>query len=256
MIRKRVYEIIEKAEDGDIPSTIFDYSIIILICLNIIAIIIGSYSSIEMKYGNILHWFEIISIIIFSIEYILRIWTSIYKYPNSKIPYLRFIFSFMAIIDLFAIIPFYLPFIGVDLRILRIFRLFRLFRLLKLNRYNNSLEIIVHVIKKQKEKIIMTLFATGLLIILSASLMFYIEHSLQPEKFPNIINTLWWAIATLTTADYGDVASMTIYGRILTGIIAILGIGLVALPSGIICSGLVEDMNKRKEKCPHCGKKL
>ena len=105
----------------------------------------------------------------------------------------------------------------------------------------------------------MTIFVTGLLILFSASLLFFIENPLQPEKFPNIIDTFWWSIATLTTADYGDVGTVTMLGKILTGVIAILGLGLVALPSGIICSGLVEDWNNEKSKkniCPHCGKEI
>jgi len=260
MIRKRIFEIIEKAEGNDLPSKIFDYSLIILICLNIIAVVVSSFDNLNLKYNKILNIFEIFSIIVFSIEYLLRIWTSPYKYPNSRIPYIRFIFSFMALIDLFAILPFYLPFItGIDLRFIRIFRLFKLFRIFKLNRYNNSFDIISRVLKKEKDKLLMTLFITGLLILFASSLMYFIENPIQPKKFPNIIATLWWAISTLTTADYGDVASMTIWGNILSGIIAILGIGLVALPSGIICSGLIEDIKNetiKKNICPHCGKEI
>ena len=259
MVRKRIFEIIEKSEGNDIPSAVFDISLIILICLNIVAVIIGSYNDLQSIVIEILTIFEYFSVAIFTVEYLLRVWTAPYKYPNSRIPYIKFIFSFMALVDFFAILPFYLPFItGIDLRFIRIIRLFRLFRLLKLNRYNDSLEIISRVLKKEKEKLLMTLYITGLLILLASSIMFYIENPIQPEKFSNIIATLWWAIATLTTADYGDVASLTLLGRILSGIIAILGIGLVALPSGIICSGLLEDIKKEGDKktCPHCGKEI
>jgi voltage-gated potassium channel len=183
------------------------------------------------------------------------------KFPNSRAPYISFIFSFAALIDLFAILPFYLPFFTIDLRFIRIFRLFRLFRILKITRYNDSIDVIGRVLKKERDKLIMTVFITTLLILFSASLLFHLENPIQPDKFPNIIDTFWWSIATLTTADYGDVAVKTMLGKILTGVIAILGLGLVALPSGIICSGLVEDWNNEKAKskkniCPHCGKEI
>jgi voltage-gated potassium channel len=204
--------------------------------------------------------FEYFSIVIFTVEYLLRVWTAPLKFPNSNIPCLRYIVSFMAVIDLCAILPFYLPFvINVDLRFMRILRLFRLLRILKLNRYNNSLDLIGRVFKNEKEKILMTIFITILMLLLASSAMYYIENAVQPDKFPNILATLWWAVATLTTVGYGDVYPVTVLGKMLSGVIAILGIGLVALPSGIISSGLIQEVsNEKKEKrvCPHCGKEL
>jgi voltage-gated potassium channel len=259
-IREKVYNTLRDDDINNLLSNIVDGILILLICLNIIAVILDSYKELQIRYYNILKPFEYISLVIFSIEYILRVWTSPLKYSNSRVPYLRFVFSFLGLIDLLAILPFYFPlFIKYDLRIFRIFRLFRIFNLLKLNRYTKSFQIIGRVLKKEKEKLVMTLFITGLMILFASSLLYYIENPIQPDKFPNIIETLWWAIATLTTADYGDVAAMTMLGKILSGIIAILGIGLVALPSGIICSGLVEDWSNEKKikaKCPHCGKEL
>jgi voltage-gated potassium channel len=179
----------------------------------------------------------------------------------------------MALIDLFAILPFYLPMvIVIDLRFLRILRLARILRIFKIQRYNNSLSLISSVIDNRKEELIVTLFITFLLLLLASSIMYFVETNSQPESFPNIIASFWWAIATLTTVGYGDVYPVTVIGKILSGIIALLGIGIVALPTGIISSGFIEEMNKGKKNCnntenrdtsekekkycPYCGKKL
>jgi voltage-gated potassium channel len=232
-----------------------------LIILNVVAVILSSFENIASSYGSQLSIFECFSVIVFSVEYILRLWTADYKYPKSKFPRIKYVISFIAIIDLLAILPFYLPLvIVVDLRYLRILRLFRLFRVLKLKRYHKSLDIMAAVFNSEKEKIFMTIFITGLLLLLASSMMYSIENAVQPDKFPNIPATLWWAVATLTTVGYGDVYPITVAGKILSGIIAILGIGLVALPSGIISSGFISAASKGKEQpdkiCPHCGKEI
>jgi voltage-gated potassium channel len=255
--RQRIYQIIERAESGDTASSIFDIFIIVLIVLNIAAVIASSFSAFYASNSLLLHRFEVISVIIFTIEYFFRLWTAPEKYQASKFPYIKYLFSFMALIDLFAILPFYLPFIiKADLRFLRILRLFRLLRLFKLNRYNNSMELFIRVFKNEKDKILMTSFVMGIMLIVSASIMYHVENVAQPEAFPNIIATIWWAVATLTTVGYGDIYPVTILGKLLAGIIAILGIGLVALPTGIISSGFINELNHKKQICPHCGKEI
>ena len=144
-IKKRIFEIISKAEKGDLASSVFDWSIMGLIALSIISIVLESFSSLNVKYHSLFHAFEVVSVVVFSAEYVLRIWTADLLYPEAKHPRLKYIFSIMAIIDLLAILPFYLPFISADLRFLRMMRLFRLFRLLrvfKLGRYFDALQII------------------------------------------------------------------------------------------------------------------
>jgi voltage-gated potassium channel len=262
-IKKRIYQIIEKADNGDKASRIFDYFIIALIFLNITAIIVESFEGYCDTYSDYLRLFEIFSIFVFSIEYLLRLWTSNFKFDNK--PILRYIFTPMAIIDLLAILPFYLPIlIPFDLRFVRVLRVLRMLRVFKLNRYSNALVIINKVIKEKKEELIVTVFITFLLLLMASTLMFYIEHDVQPKAFPNIISSFWWAIATLTTVGYGDVYPITGWGRLLSGIIAILGIGLVALPTGIISSGFMNEIsinNKNDENdsisyCPYCGKRI
>lgn len=167
----------------------------------------------------------------------------------------------MAVIDLLAILPFYLPFIfPIDLRVLRTIRVIRLFRLFKVNRYTNSLSIIAKVFKSKASQLISSVFVVGLLMIISSVLMYSIENPVQPEVFKNAFSGLWWAVATFTTVGYGDIYPITGAGKILSAIIAMLGIGLVAVPTGIISAGFIENISDGREEekhyCPYCGKKI
>ena len=249
MTRQRIYEIIEKSKDGDRANAVFDWFLMILICLNVIAVISGSVDELQARYSKLFTYFEYFSIAIFTIEYLLRVWTAPHK--------LRYIFSFMGIIDLCAILPFYLLFVvNVDLRVLRILRLFRLLRVLKLTRYNNSLKLISKVLHEEREKLYITIFFILIMILLASSIMYFAENTAQPDKFPNIPATLWWAVATLTTVGYGDVYPVTVLGKLLGGIISIMGIGLIAMPSGIISMGLIKDVEeKRKQKRKRRGRR-
>lgn len=267
-VKKRMFDVIEKGKKGDLLSIIFDYFILGLIILNVIAIILESYKEIAVNYELFLYRFELTSVIIFSIEYVLRIWTSELKYKSEKkvLPKLRYILSPLALIDLFAVLPFYLPMIiPFDLRFLRILRLTRMLRILKLNRYSKALQLISKVLREKKEELLITVFVTLILILVASTIMFYIEHDIQPDKFPNILSSFWWAIAALTTIGYGDVYPLTDWGRILSGVIAVLGIGLVALPTGIISSGFMKELSSNSSSrldddvysfCPYCGKKV
>lgn len=250
MIKNRIFEIIEPSKDNDKVSKIFDNFVMILIIINIIAVILESFSNIESKLSYELKIFENISVIIFSIEYLLRLYTSdLHFHERKKIKSIsKYIKTPMAIIDLLAILPFYLPMlIPVDLRVLRILRLTRILRVFKVNRYTKSLNIIGRVLKRKRNELVITIFVTILLLLLSASIMYLFENGKQPNNFPNIIASMWWAIATLTTVGYGDVYPITIMGKILSGIIALLGVGLVALPTGIISSGFMEEISLEKE---------
>jgi voltage-gated potassium channel len=254
-IKKAVWSILD--QDGDIQSTIFDTLIIILILINTAAIIAASFNSFALAHEKTLFKIEVVSVIIFSIEYVIRLWTADYKYPNSKHPYITYFFSALAIIDMAAILPFYLPFVTrLDLRFLRILRILRMFRVFKLGHYSESMLIIGKVLKKEKEKLITTIVLTVIMIFVASTLMYYVENPAQPEIFTNIIETTWWSIATFTTIWYGDVYPITVAGKILGGIISLLGIMLIALPSGIICSGFMTELEHKKTVCPHCGKEI
>ncbi|ERP31103.1 Ion transport protein [Chitinivibrio alkaliphilus ACht1] len=178
----------------------------------------------------------------FTIEYLVRIWTA-NIHPAYKKPLwgnLKFAATPLLIIDLLAILPFYLPFLGVDLRLLRVFRIHRLLRLFKIARYSTALSHITSVFRDKKEELFTALFFTFLLLVLTATLMYHIENPAQPEVFSSIPQTIWWGVAALTTVGYGDIYPITPQGQILGAIIAIIGIGIFALPAGILASGFSE----------------
>ncbi|MGB3591515.1 MAG: ion transporter [Nonlabens sp.] len=236
-----------------------------LIVLNVILIILESYQQFYLEFSQFLRIFEIISVVVFTIEYLLRIWTADLLFPdkNAFTARLRFITSFYGIIDLVAILPFFLPLVLIlDLRVVRILRLFRLLRIFKLGRLSTSMKTIKAVLKDTRAELSTTLFITFVLLILSSTLMYYIEHDAQPEKFENIGQALWWSVATLTTVGYGDVYPVTGIGKILSAIVALVGIGFIALPTGIVSSAFIDRVQQEKGKkkktnkiceCPNCG---
>jgi voltage-gated potassium channel len=208
----------------------------------------------------------VFSVTVFIIEYILRVWTSDLRerYKNTKYSRLKYVFSPMAIIDLLAVLPVVLN-VFIDLRFLRILRLTRILRVFKLSRYSNAINLLRKVVKDKKEELLATIFITFILLFIAATLMYNIEHQEHKDAFPNILSSFWWAVATLTTIGYGDVFPVTALGKFLSALIALLGIGLVALPTGIISSGFIEEISNRRKNdedaekfnyCPHCGKKL
>jgi voltage-gated potassium channel len=246
-----------------------DYFITGLIILNIIMIILESYDPVYRSNKSLFDIFELFSVVVFTIEYLIRVWIADIVYPaKSKFrSRMKYIFSLFGITDFLAILPFYLPLaMNFDMRMLRILRLMRLFRVFKLAHYSSSMRLVVNVLKEKKEELFITIFASVILLLMSASVMFHIEEEVQPDKFPNIFASLWWAVATLTTIGYGDVFPITPAGQILAAVTALFGIGLVAIPTGIISMGFMEELSKEKEKhkketeeykyCPHCGKKL
>ncbi len=259
-IRKRTWEIVEVARSGDVISRVFDVGILVLIFLNVIAVIIGSVESVQAGWGTILNVFEIFSVAVFSVEYIARLWscTISSEFPGPVRGRIRLAFRAMSLVDLLAILPFYLPFLGIDLRSLRVLRLLRILRVAKVGRYYSSLNLIKYVLKSKKEELVLTTALMGLLLVVSSSLLYYCENGVQPEAFSSIPATMWWSVATLTTVGYGDMYPVTMTGKFCASIIAILGIGMFALPTGIIGAGFVEAIQKKKgqDVCPHCGEEL
>lgn len=259
-IKGRIYSILETAPDDDRASRIFDVFIMTLISLNVLAVILETVDSLSSQYGDIFNTFEIFSVSVFTIEYLLRLWTCTTdsRYMSPFGGRLRYAATPMAVIDLLAILPFYLPMvIPLDLRFIRALRLFRLFRLFKMARYSNSMRLLVNVIRKRKEELIITVFVVFILLIIASTLMYFVENESQPETFSSIPAAMWWGIVTLTTVGYGDVYPITAAGRLLGAVIAILGIGMFALPAAILGSGFVDEIQRGRRKlmiCPHCGK--
>jgi len=259
MSRKRIFEILTYSKVNDTYGKTFAIFIVTLISLNVIALILESVKSIHVLAPELFKTFEYISVFIFTIEYLLRIWCSVenHKYKHPITGRLRFIGTPMALIDLIAILPFYLPFTGIDLRFLRIMRMLRILRIAKLGRYSQSLQILNRVIMSKKEQLICIVFILFLLLIISSALLYDTENEVQPDKFSSIPASMWWAITTLTTVGYGDMCPVTSLGKVLASIIAILGIGMFALPTGVIGAGFMEEITKHHKTttCEHCGKK-
>jgi len=261
-IKKRVFEIIERASPDDLPSKIFDISIMLLISSNVTAVILETVKSLSVRYILLFRGFEVFSVIAFTVEYGLRLWscTTDKKFDSPVLGRIRFAVTPLALVDLVAILPFYLPMVfPVDLRFIRAIRLFRLFRIFKLGRYSESMKTFGNVLKAKKEELFITIFVVFILLIIASSLMYFIENVAQPEVFSSIPAAMWWGVATLTTVGYGDVYPVTPLGKVLGAIIAILGIGMFALPAGILGSGFVEEIQKRQRRqeiCPHCGKNI
>ncbi len=259
-VRRRVQEIVAVARPGDIVSRAFDVLIVVLILLNVAAMVLESVASIRAAMGGAFAAFEYVSVIVFSLEYLLRIWSCVEEpqYAHPVFGRLRFARSLLALVDLLAVLPFYLPFVNVDLRMLRILRIMRIARLAKLGRYSDSLQTLGRVVAIKKEQLISTVFILLILLVIAACLMYYVENETQPERFSSIPMAMWWAVTTITTVGYGDVLPVTVIGRLMAAIIAILGIGMFALPTGILGAGFVEEMERRKQPrcCPHCGKEL
>ncbi len=248
-MRKYIFQIVEPSHKKD-ASHYFDIFIMTLIVLSIIDIILESEAGLRDSYGNYFEFFETFSVIVFTAEYLLRLWTIVEKakYRRSISGRLRWMLSPIAIIDLLAILPFYLPFVGIDLRFLRILRLFRVFRLLKMARYSRAFELIRNVLKEKKEDLMVTTVLIAIILVIVSTLMYHLERDVQPEHFSSISKSLWWGVVTLTTVGYGDVVPITGAGKVLGGIITLLGIGLIALPTGILASGYTEEMVRRKNQ--------
>jgi voltage-gated potassium channel len=261
-VKKHIYILLDPSEGGTFWDKIIDGFTISLILLNVIAVILETVDSLFLAYGSLFQAFEIFSVCFFTLEYALRLWTCTYidEFKHPITGRLRYILSFGSLIDLLAIVPFYLPLSTIyDFRFVRVFRLIRFLRVFKLGRYLNATRIISNVFKSKKEELVLCLLITLTLIVVASSLMYFVEHDEQPNKFSSIPGTMWWSVTTLTTVGYGDVFPITGLGRILTAFISILGIGMFALPAGILASGFSEEFQKlKKEKniCPYCGKEL
>ena len=277
-MKKFVYSVINDRQGHKTKlNKLFSGFIVCLILLSTCEVILESYEDINAVFLKEFRIFELFSIVVFSIEYLARIWTADLKYPTRGKIVARFayIFSAMGLLDLLAILPFYLPLLfKFDLRFIRILSISRLLRIFKMNRYVKSMNLIWTVFRQKKMELLNTLFISVILILISSTIMYHLENEVQPDKFPDIVSTFWWSIATLTTIGYGDVFPVTGWGKLISGIIAVLGIGLIALPTGILSAAFMTEMENQnklqkklekiskghiKEKyafCPHCGKKL
>lgn len=253
--RKRLFHIIEVGSDFDEHSRLYDYENAAAIVLNLIVTILYTFDEVRVPYGGILNVIEQITLLFFVMDYIFHIWTAKYQYggfPEWK-AILKYVTSVSGLIDLFSFLPEYLPifFPGgtVAFRMIRIVRIFRLFRI---NYYFDSLSVITAVLKNRKQQLMSSVFIIGMLIIASSLCMYSLEHEAQPDVFNNAFSGIWWAASSLLTVGYGDIYPITTLGKIFGIFITFLGVGVVAIPTGIISAGFVEQYAEMK-KAVHVG---
>jgi len=249
-LRRRTFEILETDKEEDPTGRFVDCLLILIISLNILAVILESVASLAATYGELFHAFEVFSVGVFSIEYLVRVWAAIER-PSVKFSHpvwgrARYMLTPMALLDLIVILPFFLALLGaVDLRFLRVLRLLRVFRL---TRYSSAVRLLTDVLKDEAANIGAAMFILMMMVVLSASLVYLAEASAQPDDFGSIPDALWWAIITMTSIGYGDVVPVTNVGKIFGAIIGIISVGMVALPTGIIASGFNQALHQRKQE--------
>lgn len=256
--KARAWKILEVAASDDGASRGFDVFILLLITLNVLAVVLETVRPLHQQFAHVFTFFETFSVAVFSVEYVLRLWacTADPRFAPPIQGRLRFAFTPMALVDLLAIVPAFLPFLGFDLRQLRALRLLRLLRVAKLGRYSRSIQLIGKVIVKRRGELVSTIVVMALLLILSSSALYFAEHQAQPETFSSIPAAMWWSIATLTTVGYGDVYPVTALGKCLAALAAIFGIGLFALPTGVLGAAFTDELSRADPepvRCPHCG---
>ena len=244
MNKERIFNIIQIGKKDDFASRAFDIFITVIISLNILVMILETYSNLA-PYYPLLDKIAFVTIIIFSIEYILRIWTADLLHPEVSKPkaVLKFLISYDGIVDLFTILPFFFLSGFVAFRILRIIRIFHLFRI---NGQYDSFAVIFSVLSEKKNQIMSSVVIVLILMLASSIGVYYAEHDYQPEIFRNAFSGIWWSVSTLLTVGYGDIYPITVAGRIMAIVTAFLGVGVVAIPTGIISAGFVEHYSKVK----------
>ena len=237
--------------------------IIVLIILNITAVMLETVPSIHDPHAKFFRAFDVVSVIIFTVEYILRVWSCNHdpRYRHSIHGRLRYIFSVDALIDLLAILPFYVHvFVGFDLRVLRIFRLLRFLRLFRLTAYMHSAQMVKNVFKSRANELKLSMVLILFFIMIASCLIYFAEHLAQPTEFSSIPATMWYSVVTVTSIGYGDMVPVTVLGKTLSSILSLSGLPVFALPAGIITAGFLEEIRKTKKPkthvCPHCGKPL
>lgn len=249
--RKRIMEIIEVGSDFDLPSRIYDFLNAVAIIINLVATILYTFEEIRTRWGMPLLVVEQITVVFFFMDYVLRIWTAKFLHPELKErnAIKKYAFSFMGIVDLLSFLPDILPiFFPAGTVAFRMIRIARIFRLFKINAYHDSLNVITAVLKAKKQQLISSVFIILVLMIASSLCMYSLEHEAQPEVFTNAFSGIWWAASTLLTVGYGDIYPITTLGQLFGIFITFLGVGMVAIPTGIISAGFVDQYTTMKKQ--------
>ena len=246
--KKRIFDIIQIGFDEDWGSRLFDIVIMVMILTNLFIAIFATFDSAK-PYMEVLATVEFITVLVFAVEYVLRLWTAEYLYPKlSKGQAVwRYMISFNGIIDMLAVVPYFLPIMfPTGVVAFRMFRVVRIFRLFRVNAYSDALNVIGDVIRSKRNQILSSVFIILVLMTASSLFMYSLEHDAQPDVFENAFSGFWWSVSTLLTVGYGDIYPITIAGRIFGIIITFLGVGMVAIPTGILSAGFVEQYTRLK----------
>jgi voltage-gated potassium channel len=245
-----IYEILESSDSRNFYSLADDIVITCLISIDVAAFIASTSPQLSHEHKVFLENIEIVSSLVFTIEYVLRLWvcTVDCRYSHPLWGRLRYGLTPLSIIDLISIVPFYTLLLFPNLSFVNLIRVLRLLRLLKMSRYSESVRTLGAVLYAKKEELIATAFAVFILLIFASSIMYFVEYEAHPKAFGSILDSMWWGVVTLTTVGYGDIYPITPLGKLLGAILAFLGIGIFALPAGIIASGFSEEVQRRKQE--------
>lgn len=247
--RRRVSEIIEAGTAEDLVSRGYDILSTLITLTNVVVTVLYTFDEMELNHGSTLLFLEAATVAFFAMEYALRIWTAQFIYPNlSELGAVKkYAFSFTGVIDLLSFLPYYLPvFFPTGAAVFRMFRVIRIFRLFQINAYYDSLNVIAEVISSKKQQLFSSVFTILLLMLASSLCMYSLEHTAQPEVFTNAFSGMWWSVSTLLTVGYGDIYPITTLGKIFSIFITFLGVGMVAIPTGIISAGFVDQYSRLK----------
>ena len=239
--RQRVFKMVSVGVVDDPISQSYDVISTMLLVINLIGAFAGTFDAIANRYGSLLNTIEAVTVAFFAIDYVLRMYTAPCLYPDSgNWAYLKYAVSAAGVIDLFSFLPYYLPmFFPAGAAAFRLFRVARILRLFRINAYYDSLNVITDVIANKSQQLLSSVFILGVMMMSSSLAMYSIEHTAQPDIFKNAFSGLWWAVSTLLTVGYGDIYPVTPLGKAFGIVITFLGVGMVAIPTGIISAGFV-----------------
>ena len=254
--RKRMSAIVEMKSADDWISRGYNILNCVMLLINVAVTILYTFDRMELQYGGVLLAIEAVTVAFFAVDYVLRVWTAPALYPNkTEFRAIRkYVFSLTGIVDLLSFLPYYLPiFFPTGAAVFRIFRVVRIFRLFQINAYYSALNVITEVLNSKRQQLASSVFIISVLMVASSLCMYSLENTAQPEVFSNAFSGIWWAVSTLLTVGYGDIYPITIPGKIVSIFITFLGVGMVAIPTGIISAGFVDQFSRIKRLSEYAG---
>ncbi len=247
--QKKLFDMVSTGVVDNRLNQAYDIISTLALIANLVCAFASTFDNVRAQYGSLLYWVDTVTVFFFAVDYVLRILTASQQYRGESTPNAvrRYVLSGYGIIDLLSFLPHYLPaFFPAGAAVFRMFRVVRIFRLFRINAYSDSLTLISNVISGKKTQLLASMFIIAMLILASSLCMYSVEHDAQPDVFKNAFSAIWWATSTLLTVGYGDIYPVTVLGQILGIIITFLGVGLVAIPTGIISAGFIEEYQNAK----------